>query len=144
VFEDRTELTGGTQQPAKLTMNDNGATFSTSTGAPAKVTGVADGTTRFDAVNFGQLQALSSDVNNLAESAYSGISQASAMASIPAPMAGHHYSVGMGSGFYAGQQAIAFGGKADVGEHIRLSAAMGTGLGSTSQMAANAGAGFSW
>jgi autotransporter adhesin len=144
VFEDRTNLTGGGQQPSSLTLNDSGATFSTSTGAPAKVTGVADGTTRFDAVNFGQLQALSSDVNNLAESAYSGISQASAMASIPAPMAGHHYSVGMGSGFYAGQQAIAFGGKADVGEHIRLSAAMGTGLGSTSQMAANAGAGFSW
>jgi autotransporter adhesin len=144
VFEDRTNLTGGAQQPTSLTMNDNGATFATSTGAPAKVTGVADGTTKYDAVNYGQLQALSSDMGNIAQRAYSGISQASAMASIPAPMAGHHYSVGMGSGFYAGQQAIAFGGKADVGEHIRLSAAMGTGMGSTSQMSANAGAGFSW
>ncbi|MDD1615230.1 MAG: YadA domain-containing protein, partial [Methylococcaceae bacterium NSP1-2] len=144
VYEDRTELSGGTQQPAKLTMNDNGATFSNSTGGPAKVTGVADGTTKYDAVNYGQLQDLSGDMNNIAERAYSGISQASAMAAIPAPMAGHHYSVGMGSGFYAGQQAIAFGGKADVGEHIRLSAAMGSGFGSTSQMSANAGAGFSW
>ncbi|MFI3189076.1 MAG: YadA-like family protein, partial [Methylococcales bacterium] len=148
VYEDRTELTGGTQQSAKLTMNDNGATFSNSNGAPAKVTGVADGTTKYDAVNFGQLQgtaaALSDDMNNIAQRAYSGISQASAMAAIPAPMAGHHYSVGMGSGFYAGQQAIAFGGKADVGEHIRLSAAMGTGFGSTSQMSANTGAAFSW
>jgi autotransporter adhesin len=148
VFEDRTNLTGGAQQPTSLTMNDNGATFATSTGAPAKVTGVADGTTKYDAVNYGQLQAatssLANDLGNIAERAYSGISQASAMAAIPAPMAGHHYSVGMGSGFYAGQQAIAFGGKADVGEHIRLSAAMGTGMGSTSQMTANAGAGFSW
>jgi hypothetical protein len=144
VFEDRTNLTGGSQQSSSLTLNDNGATFSTPSGAPAKVTGVADGTSKYDAVNFGQLQALSSDIGNVAERAYSGISQASAMASIPAPMAGHHYSVGMGSGFYAGQQAIAFGGKADVGEHIRLSAAMGTGMGSTSQMSANAGAGFSW
>jgi hypothetical protein len=66
------------------------------------------------------------------------------MASIPAQMAGHHYGIGMGSGFYAGQQAIAFGGKADVGEHIRLSAAVGTGFGSSSAMSANAGAGFSW
>ncbi|MDP3007625.1 MAG: YadA-like family protein [Methylococcales bacterium] len=144
VFEDRTNLTGGGQQSSSLTLNDNGATFSAPNGAPAKVTGVADGTSKYDAVNFGQLQDLSSDLGNVAERAYSGISQASAMAAIPAPMAGHHYSVGMGSGFYAGQQAIAFGGKADVGEHIRLSAAMGTGMGSTSQMSANAGAGFSW
>jgi len=144
VFEDRTNLTGGSQQSSSLTLNNNGATFSTPTGAPAKVTGVADGTSKYDAVNFGQLQALSSDIGNVAERAYSGIAQSSAMSAIPAPMAGHHYSVGMGSGFYAGQQAIAFGGKADVGEHIRLSAAMGTGMGSTSQMSANAGAGFSW
>jgi autotransporter adhesin len=108
------------------------------------VTGVANGTNQFDAVNYGQLQALSSDMSNIAERAYSGISQTAAMSAIPAPMAGHHYSVGMGSGFYAGQQAIAFGGRADVGEHVRLSAAMGSGMGSTSQMTANVGAGFSW
>lgn len=148
VYEDRITLSGGSAQPTTLTMNNKGATFSNANGAPAKVTGVADGTSKNDAVNFGQLQAsnvaLSNDMNNIAERAYSGISQASAMAAIPAPMAGHQYSIGMGSGFDSGQQAIAFGGKADVGEHIRLSAAMGTGMGSTSQMSANAGAGFSW
>jgi autotransporter adhesin len=83
-------------------------------------------------------------VGNIAERAYSGIAQTAAISALPTPMAGHHYAVGMGGGFYAGQQAIAFGGKADVGEHVRVSAAMGSGMGSTSQMTANVGAGFSW
>ncbi|CAG0960287.1 hypothetical protein ARNL5_00861, partial [Anaerolineae bacterium] len=106
VYEDRTEISGGSSQPTRLTMNNNGATFSTSSGAPAKVTGVADGTSHYDAVNYGQLQALSNNMDNAIESAYSGIAQSSAMNAIPAPMAGHHYAMGIGTGFYAGQQAI--------------------------------------
>ncbi len=144
VFEDRTTLSGGGQQPSTLTMNDTGATFATSSGAPAKVTGVADGTSKFDAVNFGQLQALSNNVDGIANKAFSGIAQSAAMNSIPTSMAGHHYGIGIGSGFYAGQQAIAFGGSADIGEHIKVKAGVANGFGSSSSMTANAGAGFSW
>ena len=147
VYEDRTELTGGSSnsQQTTLVMNNDGAKFSnTSTGAPTKVTGVADGTSQYDAVNYGQLRALQNNMDNGLQSAYSGIAQSTAMGAVPSPMAGHHYAVGVGTGFYAGQQAIAFGGKADVGEHVRVSAAFGSGFGSTSQMAANAGVGFSW
>ena len=144
VFEDRTNLTGGGQTPSSLTLNNNGATFATSTGAPAKVTGIADGTTKYDAVNFGQLQALSNNMDGIAAKAYSGIAQSAAMNSIPTGMAGHHYGIGIGSGFYAGQQAIAFGGGADVGEHIKVKAAVANGFGTSSAMTANVGAGFSW
>ena len=144
VFEDRTNLTGGGQQPSSLTLNDNGATFSSPSGAPTKVTGVADGTTKYDAVNFGQLQALSNNMDGIANRAYSGIAQSAAMNSIPTGMAGHHYGIGIGSGFYSGQQAIAFGGNADVGEHLKIKAAVANGFGSSSAMTANVGAGFSW
>ena len=144
VFEDRTNLTGGTQQPSSLTLNDNGVTFGNSTGGPAKVTGVADGTSKFDAVNYGQLQALSNNMDGIAARAYSGIAQSAAMNSIPTSMAGHHYGIGIGSGFYSGQQAIAFGGGADVGEHIKVKAAVANGFGTSSAMTANVGAGFSW
>jgi hypothetical protein len=144
VFEDRTSLSGGGAQPSSITFNDNGATFATSTGAPAKVTGVADGTTKYDAVNFGQLQALSNNMDGIAAKAYSGIAQSAAMNAIPVNIAGSHYGVGIGSGFYAGQQAIAFGGSADVGEHIKVKASVANGFGSSSAMTASAGAGFSW
>jgi autotransporter adhesin len=144
VYEDRTTLSGGSSQPSSLTMNDNGATFSSPTGAPTKVTGVADGTTKYDAVNYGQLQALSSNMDGIAAKAYSGIAQSAAMNAIPIAQGGHHYGIGIGSGFYAGQQAIAFGGAADIGEHFKVKAAIANGFGSSSAMTANAGAGFSW
>jgi hypothetical protein len=144
VFEDRTVISGGASQPTTLTMNNNGATFAGPNGAPAKVTGVANGTSQYDAVNYGQLQALSGNMDNIAQKAYSGIAQAAAMSAIPTTMAGHHYGIGIGSGFYAGQQSIAFGGTADVGEYVKVKAAFANGFGSSNTMTANVGAGFSW
>ncbi len=83
-------------------------------------------------------------MDGIANRAYSGIAQSAAMNSIPTGMAGHHYGIGIGSGFYSGQQAIAFGGNADVGEHLKIKAAVANGFGSSSAMTANVGAGFSW
>ena len=50
-------LSGGTSSTF-MVLDDSGATFSTGakgSGVPAKVTGVADGKTKYDAVNKGQL-----------------------------------------------------------------------------------------
>ena len=104
-------------------------------GAPARVTGVADGVNGNDAVNMNQL-------NTLSKKAYSGIAQVGALASIPEPKSGQCYSIGMGVGSYGGQGAIAFGGKAFVNDNITVGAGLGISSGSPSAMAA--GASFSW
>jgi autotransporter adhesin len=135
-----TVLSGGTTDASStsLTLNDSGASFANpTTGTPSRVSGVADGVQNTDAVNVQQL-------NRTANQAYSGIAQVAAMQSIPEPIAGHKYSFGMGSGFYSGQQALAFGGKANIGNHARVGASVATGFGTSREMAASLGAGFSW
>ncbi|MDD5391577.1 MAG: YadA-like family protein [Thiothrix sp.] len=57
VGESSTTLSGGTNSTT-LTLDDNGAKFNGVGGAPARVTGVADGAADFDAVNFRQLNNL--------------------------------------------------------------------------------------
>lgn len=67
INQTRTVISGGTHSTS-LTLNDWGATFQNdTTGGPARVTGVADGEDRYDAVNYGQL-----------EKAYSGVAVACA------------------------------------------------------------------
>jgi hypothetical protein len=137
-------MSGGTHSTS-FTLDDNGATLSNSqTGAPVQLHGVANGTAANDAVNFSQLNTLDQKVDKNATRAFSGIAQIAAMQAIPAPIAGKNYSIGMGGGFYAGQQAMAFGGKANVGEHLNVSASVANGFGSNKDMAASVGAGFSW
>lgn len=137
-------MSGGTQSTS-FTLDDNGATLSNSaTGAPVQLHGIANGTAANDAVNFSQLNTLEQKVDKNATRAFSGIAQIAAMQAIPAPIAGKNYSIGMGGGFYAGQQAMAFGGKANVGEHLNVSASVANGFGSNKDMAASVGAGFSW
>lgn len=137
-------MSGGTQSTS-FTLDDNGATLGNSaTGAPVQLHGIANGTAANDAVNFSQLNTLEQKVDKNATRAFSGIAQIAAMQAIPAPIAGKNYSIGMGGGFYAGQQAMAFGGKANVGEHLNVSASVANGFGSNKDMAASVGAGFSW
>lgn len=159
-------MSGGTQSTS-FTLDDDGAILSNSdTGAPIQLHGVANGTANNDAVNFSQLTQVNTQVTNHinqvdtqvnsridqldtkvdknATRAFSGIAQIAAMQAIPAPIAGKNYSIGMGGGFYAGQQAMAFGGKANVGEHLNVSASVANGFGSNKDMAASVGAGFSW
>ena len=125
-----TVLSGGTQSTS-LTLNNAGATFAnTTTGGPAQVTGVADGTRKFDAVNFGQLK-----------DAYSGIASVAAMANIPAPAPGKSYSLGLGFGNFEGQNAFALGGAARLTENMSIQASVGH---SDDSNTVGAGVGFSW
>ena len=150
-------MSGGTQSTS-MTLNDNGATFSNAaTGNAVQLHGVAPGTAGTDAVNVNQFNGLGNQLNGVgkqvinlgnqinqnATRAYSGIAQIAAMSAIPTPVAGKNYSIGMGGGFYAGQQAIAFGGKAVIAENFTVGASLGTGF-SSNNMAASVGAGYSW
>lgn len=63
VGESSTTLSGGTNSTT-LILDDNGAKFNGAGGAPARVTGVADGTADFDAVNFRQLNSLDKKLSN--------------------------------------------------------------------------------
>lgn len=131
VQESKTTISGGTNSTS-LTLDDSGARFANvATGAPVKVTGVADGTTDFDAVNWRQLKG-----------AYAGIASVAALAAIPAPAAGHRFSVGMGYGNFKSMHAIAVGVKAAIAKNI--SATLGLGYNDNSKETVNAGIGFSW
>ena len=67
-----TSLSGGTRSTS-LTLNDSGATFrNDSTRGPARVMGVDDGRSGYDAVNYHQLTK-----------AYSGVASAAALAAVP-------------------------------------------------------------
>ena len=134
VTETQTELTGGSQSTS-MVLDDNGATFSDSnTSAPVKVTGIADGTDSFDAANIRQL-------NGVATTAYAGIASVAALAAIPAPVPGKRYSLGVGLGHYAGEEALAVGFKSNLGNNMRFSTAIGRSHGHTTT---NMGLGFSW
>ena len=130
VGTDQTVISGGTSS-TMLTLNDNGATFSDdATGRPVRVTGIADGKHRYDAVNYGQLQK-----------AYSGIAAVSAMSAIPDPVPGKKFSVGLGVGTYMEEEALAVGFKGDIAENIRVTSGIGM---SRDRAVLNAGIGFSF
>jgi hypothetical protein len=130
VNQTETVLSGGTRSTS-LTLNDNGATFrNTDTGGPARVTGVADGASKFDAVNYGQLKG-----------AYGGIASVAAMANIPTPAAGKNFSLGIGFGNFEGENAFAFGGAARIDEYWSVQASVGH---SDDNSSFGAGVGFSW
>ncbi len=123
-------LTGGTTSTS-LTLDDNGATFqNTSTGGAATVTGVADGRSDFDAVNFRQLQT-----------AHAGIASVAAMANVPQIADGKIFSLGMGYGRFEDQNAFAVGGQARVNNYINLKASVGQ---SNDNSTVGAGVGLSW
>jgi hypothetical protein len=134
VGQNSTVLTGGTASTS-LTLDDNGASFAnTATGGPVRVTGVADGKGPTDAVNVSQLESL-------AKKAYSGIASVAALAGIPDPIEGKNVSFGVGYGHYSGEQAVAFGARANIAKLVRVTAGMGFSRGKT---AASTGIGISW
>ncbi len=135
VAETRTVLSGGTHSTT-LTLDDNGGTFSNTSGAPVQVHGVADGTGDYDAVNMRQYR-------KLAQQAFAGIASAAALAAIPAPPAGENISVGMGYGNYRGENAMAVGLKGRVLENVTVTAGMGYGT-TDSVVTPSAGFAFSF
>jgi len=120
-------FTGGT---SNLTLNNNGATFSNA-GSPAKVTGIANGTGDFDAVNVRQFS-----------SAVAGVAAA---ANIPGVDTNKTASVGVGMGSYMNSQALAFGGSYRFSDNGVLRASLATGLNTGgSKTSFGIGAGWSW
>lgn len=130
VYEDRTVLSGGTQSSSIL-LNDSGVTFRNGTGGPARVTGVADGVSQYDAVNFGQM-----------EKAYAGVASAAALAAIPDPVAGKYFSLGVGVSSFEDQHAVAVGLRGAVTHSLRFQ--VGAAATSNADPLFNAGVGFSW
>lgn len=134
INQTETVLSGGTTSTT-LTLNDSGATFAdSSTGGPARVTGVADGTTRYDAVNYGQLKEVS-------ETANAGVASVAAMANLPSPPSGKRFTLGLGFGHYEDQNAVAVGGAAMLHERLHLKASLGR---ANDNNTIGAGIGFSW
>ena len=134
VYENRTVLSGGTRS-SNMRLDDSGATFYNSVNnAPIKVTGVADGTADFDAVNFRQLQK-----------ANIGIASVSALSAIPATMPGKNFAIGAGYGYFEGSSAVAIGIKAAIWNNLSVAAGVGLGVGqSTNTFTTNAGFSYSF
>ena len=96
-----------------LNINNTGVTFSNASGKPIRVTGVADGTSEFDAVNIGQFG--------------SGMAALAAMNAVPDIREGDSISLGFGLGNYMGYNALAIAGKAYIDEKLTMNFAMATG-----------------
>mgnify|MGYP002399462939 CR=1 FL=1 len=130
VQESKTTLSGGTNS-SSMTLDDRGATFSNAaTGAPVKVTGVADGTQDFDAVNVRQFAG--------------AIAATTALANIPAPEVGKSTSLGMGLGHFMGKTALGFGLNHRTPTNVVVKASVATGLHTGSKPVVGFGAGWSW
>ena len=98
-----TVITGGTAS-SELQLDDSGARFSqTGTRAPIKVTGVADGTAPYDAVNYHQL-------SDLRHQMAIGVSADAAMNNIPPLEQGQTMALGVGLGTFAGTVSVAVAG----------------------------------
>lgn len=102
IYENKTVLSGGTHSTT-MTLNDNDVTVANAqTGAPVQIKGVADGTSTYDAVNFGQLKGLETKLSQ-------GIASTTAMTNIPQVDQNKTTSIGVGLGGYNGESAIAIG-----------------------------------
>jgi hypothetical protein len=127
ITQTSTIVYGGTSTTT-LTLDDNGATFADEdTGNPVKVTGIADGTSDYDAVNMRQLGGVMDRLNGRIDKAYSGIASTAALTAIPTPIPGKNVSFGLGFGNFESRSAIAFGTKALVGKNKDISLMAGMG-----------------
>jgi len=113
----------------------------TTTGGPARVSGVANGVNDYDAVNVRQYNVLKDGV----EKANMGIASVSALSAIPGALPGKRVALGAGYGYFEDESAIAIGVKARVLENMSVSAGIGVGISDTSSTyTANAGFSFSF
>jgi len=125
-----TTMSGGSSATTSsdLTLNDGGAFFGNhTTGAPIRVTGVADGKTRWDAVNFGQLR--------------STIALGAAFAGMPQVDESKTFAVALGTGYFDGSPAGAVGASFRPRDDVVVKVGVGFGQVGT---AVNGGVGFSW
>lgn len=129
----RTILSGGSfTNPTQLTLNGTNATFGAATGAPITVTGVADGVNPFDAVNFRQLQAVSTGVASIA-----------AMSNIPGLDPNKKFGIGIGYGNFQGNSALAVGINGRLAPSLTAKLSVGAGL-SYGATSVGTGLSYSW
>jgi hypothetical protein len=131
-------LTGGTATAGtNMTLDNTGATFAQNgSGSPVRVTGIADGTLPFDAVNVRQLKALETLLSY-------GIASSAAMANLPALDQTKEFSMGMALGNFNSQSAFAIGGQYRIAPNAIAKASFSSGVASP-QMAFGIGVGWSW
>lgn len=127
-FDLNSNITVDSVKTGNTTVNNNGVTIAngpsmTASGIDAasnKITNVADGMTPRDAVNFGQLDAVSRQlgdnmnqlgykINEVEDDANAGISAAMAMSSLPQAYLPGKSMIGGGIGTYNGESAVAIG-----------------------------------
>lgn len=116
----------------RLTLTDRGARLSGSGGAPARLSGVADGINEDDAVNVRQLNEGLQEVG-------AGVAMSMAMSQLPSPLAGSNHAFGIGLGNFDGQAAMALGGTAILSNGVTLRGALSHASGKT-----GAGVGVGW
>ena len=131
-------LTGGSAiGGSNVTLSNSGVHLAQNgTGAPVAVTGVANGVTTYDAVNFSQYKALEVLLSR-------GIAASTAIANIPNVDNGSTFSAGVGLGHFNGYTSIAFGVSYRFAPNAQLKASLGTGS-SGGKLNFGVGAGWSW
>lgn len=163
VTEHAATISGGTTSNS-LTINDAGATFGNSdTGAAIKVTGVADGTSQYDAVNYGQvaglatavdseltniqnsINSLDSKMENLHKNMAGGIASVAAMSALPTLEKGKKFAIGMGTGYFDSQAGLAFGFTGRFNKRVVGKVGLAVSPSSPeSNAVANAGISYAW
>ena len=91
-------------------------------GDPRRITNIAPGINGSDAVNVHQLNEVRNKIDEVRKKAYAGIASVSALAGIPNPIPGKRFTMGIGYGYYEGQNAMAIGLKGIVSARISLTA----------------------
>jgi hypothetical protein len=130
----RTVISGGTTS-TDLTLNDNGARFSNASGGPARVTGVADASSAYDAVNYRQF-------TNGMERVQGGVASSAAMSNIPQVEPGKNFSMGLGYGNFISQHATALGASARLREDTVIKASLASST--EGDATVGVGASYSW
>lgn len=125
---DSATMTGGTSGNY-LSITNDGARFSDARGGPISVTGVADGSGEYDAVNVGQFA--------------SSIASVAAMSAIPDIRPGANAAFGFGFGDHMGYSAWAVGGKAYLGDTMTVQASAASGF-RKKDLVYSLGMGWSW
>ena len=130
ITERQTVISGG-EKSTSLTLDDRGATFGkSSNGEPVRVTGVADGKSRWDAVNYGQLNR--------------GVAIAASMAMIPQVEPNKTFSLGAGTSYYGDETGLAVGGSLRLSPNAVVKASASFSPTEFDDAAVGAGFAYSW
>ncbi len=160
-----TAVSGGASDPVSMRIDDSGVTFSrigadataaeknAAAGEPVPVHGIADGQLDTDAVNKGQLNAVASEVSDVASAlsselssvehdAYRGIAISNAM-EVFLPDPGKTFRVNLGVGYFKKKAALGLTGSGMIAESTGLYLGVGSDT-SFNEVGGKAGISFQW